>query len=631
MLPYVLWTTLITLFITIVLMRLRERVNLPGSYILTGSIICFAFTVLFPVGLRYMRPLTAVLTILAAALLAVLVAPRFIEKGRLETPESNTHVPDQPASGGSVLGTSASAWSLAAARLRRDESQTDLPDVDADGVEVEPVIDSSIDSAVISVSYIAKPVDLTGAADEVRPDPAPDTPEIPPITDSAAEGIQPEAGFERFNRLEPALDEVAATVDTGLDPPAAVIEPPAAAVEGAVLETLVVEVPPEAVVESADDMVAADEQPEAAAPVIEESLTDSRYEAEPALAAADYTPEDKVELDEHVESPPLAVEEPAADAVPVEAAAEEPSAGLAEEPLEATAPAAGDLVIEEEHSEGPIVVPLLAVGEDSADARPVEEPMVAADVLEDGGALAEHSPAIDETSAAIIPELETLVERMPDLEDELEAADETDGITEPEPLIEVVPETAEVPAELIKTADLVDSNLEDELPTAPASGFVSGLVLPSEPDNYLGREFMAIERLDAVTAPPMEPRTLSDLINEGFDAKEQGRWEDTVRLFKQALETNRHPDLSVLLVLEVTCQYRDHGLYQQAIDFINGFLSLHSVLLDVNGLSTIRNELYYIESVYGLLKQSGTPDLPSSKIPRLIRIKAEELFLQKKV
>lgn len=142
---------------------------------------------------------------------------------------------------------------------------------------------------------------------------------------------------------------------------------------------------------------------------------------------------------------------------------------------------------------------------------------------------------------------------------------------------------------------------------------------------------MANEKLDAMTAPPTDRRSLSDLINEGFDAKDQGRWEDTVSLFKQALETNRHPDLSVLLVLEVTCQYRDHGLYQQAIDFINGFLSLHGGLLDVTGLSKIKNEMFYIEIVYSLLKQSGTPDLPSSKIPRLIRIKAEELFLQKKV
>jgi tetratricopeptide (TPR) repeat protein len=286
-------------------------------------------------------------------------------------------------------------------------------------------------------------------------------------------------------------------------------------------------------------------------------------------------------------------------------------------------------MVEDEHLEEPILVPLSVVGEESADTLPLEEPVepVAESDETLDEALIEDYPAVEETPAPL--EQTALLEHPSDLEEGPAAEDETEAAAEPEPDIELEP--AGWPAELVIAAESVDSAPDPDITVAPASDPESGSVLAAEPDNYLGREYMANEKPDALTSPPQERRPLTDIINEGFDAKEQGRWEDAVNLFKQALETNRHPGLSVLLVLEVTCQYRDHGLYRQAIDFINGFLSLQGGLLDADGLNRIKNEMSYIEIVHSLLKQSGTPDLPSGKIPRLIRIKAEELFLQKKV
>lgn len=139
-----------------------------------------------------------------------------------------------------------------------------------------------------------------------------------------------------------------------------------------------------------------------------------------------------------------------------------------------------------------------------------------------------------------------------------------------------------------------------------------------------GREFMVRE--DTPKLPRQQSRSLDELINGGFDAKEHGSWEEAISLFRQGLEVTRSLDLALLLVLEISCLYRDNGRYQQAIEVLSSFLNLYGGSLDDSRQMKLKNEIFYLETIYQLLHKSGTPNLPSSRIPRLIKLRAEELL-----
>ena len=204
------------------------------------------------------------------------------------------------------------------------------------------------------------------------------------------------------------------------------------------------------------------------------------------------------------------------------------------------------------------------------------------------------------------------------------------GVEEPP---EVRPEsfrTIEEPSEAEMTANAMYSTASAALPEAAQANdrdeADKGELTVRAIDP--GREFTVMENTTMPTQRQL--KSLNELINGGFDAKEQGRWEEAVSLFRQGLEVSRSPDLSLLLVLEISCLYRDNGCYQQAIEVLSSFLNLYREILNTSQRAKLQHELFYIETVYHLLQQSGTPDLPSSRVPRLIKLKAEELFRQRK-
>lgn len=321
---------------------------------------------------------------------------------------------------------------------------------------------------------------------------------------------------------------------------------------------------------------------------------------------------------------------------------------------------------------------LAGVGQ-AVKTAPKDGPLEAAGcILEAGGALpaelvAEDEPEEAKISASTAPDeaseenreydadvdghipAETVVEKVTPvgIRGEEEYPQETepreDNTTEPvkssgtvEPEIAPVHEEAvwadeRLVSDVLKEAQLREEG-DEETGSVPEVGAGIGIlpveeVEASEVNGSETADDMWTEKADETVPQPIcgSPGELPEqetdfnlLIETGFAAKFNEDYEEAARQFRIAWENANEPDLIYILGMELANLYREIGWYDEAL-YVLGDLCADSRIGPIQAESVSR-EIEILTITRRLLQDIGMPDLPASRVPRLIRLKALEEF-----
>ncbi|HOV80098.1 MAG TPA: hypothetical protein PK728_08315 [Bacillota bacterium] len=125
------------------------------------------------------------------------------------------------------------------------------------------------------------------------------------------------------------------------------------------------------------------------------------------------------------------------------------------------------------------------------------------------------------------------------------------------------------------------------------------------------------------------PADINQLISEGFKAKTEGRHADVLNFFFKALGACRDGKISSALALEISSAFQELGQHVQAAMFLSSFARQEYVQRDPSLLQQIRYRTFYLETLADLLRYAKMPNAPNSKIPNLIKIKANMLTAER--
>lgn len=117
-----------------------------------------------------------------------------------------------------------------------------------------------------------------------------------------------------------------------------------------------------------------------------------------------------------------------------------------------------------------------------------------------------------------------------------------------------------------------------------------------------------------------------ELIHSAFQAKEESNHSAAVELFTLAL--NRTEDISVkgMIYTELVFLYKEMGKYVEASSLMERFLGENGLSLSPAIMDHFRRLVVYLRTMDQLLEKAEHPGLPFSRVPRLIKIKAEKVF-----
>ncbi len=124
----------------------------------------------------------------------------------------------------------------------------------------------------------------------------------------------------------------------------------------------------------------------------------------------------------------------------------------------------------------------------------------------------------------------------------------------------------------------------------------------------------------AETKTPKDSASASDWITAGFTAKGQGDFAGALTCFFKALSNSPSAPTAALIALEISSIYQELGQYTQAalaLKAITQDLSLEGVINE-----RISYQIAYLERLEALLEAAKIKGAPYSKVPSLIKIKA---------
>jgi len=119
-----------------------------------------------------------------------------------------------------------------------------------------------------------------------------------------------------------------------------------------------------------------------------------------------------------------------------------------------------------------------------------------------------------------------------------------------------------------------------------------------------------------------DPVTVNDYISAGFEARARGDMTGAAEFFFKALRLNQGQQISVALAMEVSAVYQELGQYLQAGMILKSVMGQEDILHDPNLMQNIQSQLIYLDSLGKLLRMAKMTNAPHSKVPNLIKIKA---------
>ncbi|MGE5371977.1 MAG: hypothetical protein ACM3QZ_08330 [Solirubrobacterales bacterium] len=257
-----------------------------------------------------------------------------------------------------------------------------------------------------------------------------------------------------------------------------------------------------------------------------------------------------------------------------------------------------------------------------------EEPLVDQELIEAEAALSDTLIEAEVNPVEIADEAQSRAELT---EDEAEAAPMVGWeLKEAEAALD-----QEIAAEEVKPIELADV-----MPEAPSGPF-EGMEAEAEPEPLVDEELLEAEAglAEEITADEVGPAEvavpsignqraaavstadLNDLIEKAFSAKSAGDLALSAQMFENSMKAADEAYLIYLVGNEASYQYTQAGQHARAIE-INQYML--SRIDDPQVRAGLQKEIRYLTALIELLEKANLSGIPAAKIPRLIRLNAEE-------
>lgn len=119
-----------------------------------------------------------------------------------------------------------------------------------------------------------------------------------------------------------------------------------------------------------------------------------------------------------------------------------------------------------------------------------------------------------------------------------------------------------------------------------------------------------------------DPITVNDYVSSGFRAKSAGDLAGAVKHFITALQKNQEQQMAAALALEISAIYQELGQYFQAELILRSVIKQKNIVSDPTLRQKLQGQLIYLDTLGELLRITEISIAPYSKIPSIIKIKA---------
>ncbi len=125
---------------------------------------------------------------------------------------------------------------------------------------------------------------------------------------------------------------------------------------------------------------------------------------------------------------------------------------------------------------------------------------------------------------------------------------------------------------------------------------------------------------------PNKELSCYELFESAFQARQEGKYALAVEKLKLSLAGTADISLKGLIYTELVFLYKEMGKYLEAAGMIQGFISENSAALAPALRRQFTLLVEFLQAVDQLLIKADQPGIPYSKVPRLIKLRAEKML-----
>ena len=126
--------------------------------------------------------------------------------------------------------------------------------------------------------------------------------------------------------------------------------------------------------------------------------------------------------------------------------------------------------------------------------------------------------------------------------------------------------------------------------------------------------------------PQQDALSCKELIECAFQAREENNYELAVEHLRQSLAGTTDIHLKGLIYTELVFLYKEMGKYLEAAGMIQGYVAENGAVLVPSLKHQFTSMVNYLQTIDQLLKKADKPEIPYSQVPRLIKLRAENLL-----
>ncbi len=190
--------------------------------------------------------------------------------------------------------------------------------------------------------------------------------------------------------------------------------------------------------------------------------------------------------------------------------------------------------------------------------------------------------------------------------------------------------SARIPAS-VKPQQGQDNEAEQPVPSVfpeqvefPEQAELPGLQ-GEEPLLMFGSEYVQ-ELEKEVLLLPERVFSTAELIESAFMARQEGNYALAAEKLKLSLAKTTDIAMKGLIYTELTFLYKEMGKYMEAAGMLQSFISENSTVLSPALHRQFTLFVEFLKTVDQLLIKADQPGIPYSKVPRLIKLRAEKIL-----
>ncbi len=120
--------------------------------------------------------------------------------------------------------------------------------------------------------------------------------------------------------------------------------------------------------------------------------------------------------------------------------------------------------------------------------------------------------------------------------------------------------------------------------------------------------------------------TYKELIERAFQAREEKNYGLAVEHLRQSLAGSIDIHLKGLIYTELVFLYKEMGKYLEAAGMLQGYVAENGSVLAPSLMHQFTSMINYLQTIDQLLKKADKPEVPYSQVPRLIKLRAENIL-----